>query len=129
MKSVESLSEPNSQPILSKPMKLTIEIDDRHTGDLLQFLASLQGKQVEQPEPDDPTQRIVPIPDHMHPLPKLPDGYSQWVGRGSGDDDKWQEPGIDAENRVVNWWKEATKEWRPTSYFSGINLFHIEAIK
>lgn len=112
-------------------MKLTIEIDDRHRIYLLQFLASPQGKQVEQAEsePEDPTRRIVPIPDHMHPLPPLPDGYSNWVGRGCGEGLRWHSPGIFAENRVVRWRRESIKEWRPTSYFSCDQIFHIEAIK
>lgn len=33
----------------------------------------------------DPTRRVVPIPEEYLPLPPLPEGKTQWVGRGTFD--------------------------------------------
>jgi hypothetical protein len=74
-------------------------------------------------EPEDPTQRIVPIPEHMLPyLPLLPEGKTEWVGRGEFGDTL-----IDAGNRSVFYFYEAGTKSSPTTYFSD-PLFHIEAV-
>jgi hypothetical protein len=77
-------------------------------------------------EPEDPTQRILPIPEHMLPhLPPLPEGKTEWVGRGA----EWPRSGSDNSlptgNRVVYYWAD---EFIETTHFSGFSLFHIEAV-
>ena len=102
-------------------MKLTIEIPDAHAGELIQFLASITAKDTPQPEPTDPTQRIVPIPDEMLPLPPLPKGYSKWVGRGT-----FEGQTIRAKGKKIAYWD--LDVWETTSCLS-LDFFHIEAIK
>jgi hypothetical protein len=74
-------------------------------------------------EPEDPTQRIVPIPEHMLPhLPPLPKGKTEWVGRG-----EFTGRLIDANHRAVFYfYGQGTKSF-PTTYFSD-SFFHIEAV-
>ena len=74
-------------------------------------------------EPEDPTQRIVPIPEHMLPhLPPLPEGKTEWVGRGGFDDTS-----IPTGDRCVSWWAKSWEEFENAHYFSGTQ-FHIEAV-
>jgi hypothetical protein len=78
-------------------------------------------------EPEDPTQRIVPIPEHMLPhLPPLPERKTKWVGRGS----EWARPSsensIPTGGRVVYYWTD--EAFIETTHFSGFSLFHIEAV-
>ncbi len=73
-------------------------------------------------EPDDPTQRILPIPGHMLPhLPPLPKGKTEWVGRG-----EFGPNPLKANDRTVFWFNPAAK-FMPTRIFSR-ELFHIEAV-
>jgi hypothetical protein len=73
-------------------------------------------------EPDDPTQRIVPIPEHMLPhLPPLPEGKTAWVGRG-----EFGPNSLKANDRTVFWFNPVAK-FMPTRIFSR-ELFHIEAV-
>ena len=74
-------------------------------------------------EPEDPTQRIVPIPEHMLPhLPPLPKGKTEWVGRG-----RFGPNSLKANDRAVFWFSPAAVEFVPTRIFSR-ELFHIEAV-
>ena len=74
-------------------------------------------------EPEDPTQRILPIPEHMLPhLPPLPEGKTEWVGRGEFDGLE-----IEAGNRYVFWWQTTFPDFYPTDLFSDPH-FHIEAV-
>ncbi len=49
-------------------MKLTIEIPDAHTGDLLQFLASIASRTVEAPVDPAPGHPEIPLIDAADPL-------------------------------------------------------------
>ena len=74
-------------------------------------------------EPEDPTQRIVPIPEHMLPhLPPLPEGRTEWVGRGGFD-------GVEIEvgQRCVFWWHSRALDFNRTQLFCD-PFFHIEAV-
>jgi hypothetical protein len=74
-------------------------------------------------EPDDPTQRIVPIPEHMLPhLPPLPEGKTEWVGRG-----EFEGLEIKVTRRYVFWWDTAFPDFYQTEFFSDPH-FHIEAV-
>jgi hypothetical protein len=74
-------------------------------------------------EPDDPTQRILPIPEHMLPhLPPLPEGKTEWVGRGEFDG-IW----IKANEQTVFWFNPDSLKFVQTRIFSR-ELFHIEAV-
>jgi hypothetical protein len=74
-------------------------------------------------EPEDPTQRILPIPEHMMPhLPPLLEGKTEWVGRGGFDDTS-----IPTGDRCVFWWAKSWEEFENAHYFSGTQ-FHIEAV-
>ena len=74
-------------------------------------------------EPDDPTQRILPIPEHMLPhLPPLPEGKTEWVGRGEFDG-IW----IKANEQTVFWFNPDALKFVQTRIFSR-ELFHIEAV-
>ena len=74
-------------------------------------------------ESEDPTQRIVPIPEHMLPhLPPLPEGKTEWVGRG-----EFGPNPLKANDRTVFWFNPAAVEFVPTRIFSR-ELFHIEAV-
>ena len=74
-------------------------------------------------EPEDPTQRILPIPEHMLPhLPPLPEGKTEWVGRG-----EFGGREIEAGQRCVFWWQTAFPDFYPTDLFSDPH-FHIEAV-
>jgi hypothetical protein len=74
-------------------------------------------------EPDDPTQRIVPIPEHMLPhLPPLPKGKTEWIGRG-----EFGSNPLKTNDRAVFWFSPAVVEFVPTRIFSR-ELFHIEAV-
>jgi hypothetical protein len=74
-------------------------------------------------EPEDPTQRILPIPEHMLPhLPPLPKGKTEWVGRG----EFWCLE-IDASKRSVFYWDALHWAFGSTFYFSE-KTFHIEAV-
>jgi hypothetical protein len=74
-------------------------------------------------EPEDPTQRILPIPEHMLPhLPPLPKGKTEWVGRG-----EFKGMEIDASRRSVFYWDAFHWDFGPTFYFSE-KTFHIEAV-
>ena len=103
-------------------MKLTIEIDDKHAGDLLQFLASISAKQVDAPDPQDPTMREVEIPSEYYPLPELPEGKSCWVGRGRFPDQSFYRDG-----RAIRYYSSGDKDWVICYGFS-MDLFHIEAV-
>ena len=103
-------------------MKLTIEIDDKHTGDLLQFLASISAKQVDATEPEDSTMREVEIPKKYFPLPELPEGKTRWVGRG-----RFPANAILGNGREIRYYSNLTKEWLSCVNFSG-GSFHIEAV-
>jgi hypothetical protein len=74
-------------------------------------------------EPEDPTQRIVPIPEHMLPhLPPLPEGKTEWIGRG-----EFGENPLKAKERAVFWFNNPLSIFMPTRIFSR-ELFHIEAV-
>jgi hypothetical protein len=74
-------------------------------------------------ESEDPTQRILPIPEHMLPyLPPLPEGKTEWVGRG-----EFGGRLIDANHRAVFYFYEEGTKSSPTTYFSD-TFFHIEAV-
>jgi hypothetical protein len=74
-------------------------------------------------EPEDPTQRILPIPEHMLPhLPPLPKGKTEWVGRG-----EFKDLEIDALKRWVFYWSKLHWAFDSTFYFSE-KTFHIEAV-
>jgi hypothetical protein len=74
-------------------------------------------------EPEDPTQRILPIPGHMLPhLPPCPEGKTEWVGRG-----EFGGNSLKANDRTVFWFSPAAFEFVPTRIFSR-ELFHIEAV-
>jgi hypothetical protein len=76
-------------------------------------------------EPDDPTQRIAPIPEQMMPhLPPLPEGKTEWVGRG-----RFEGLEIYAEKRHVAYFINSTRGLRceRTNHFSDA-FFHIEAV-
>jgi hypothetical protein len=73
-------------------------------------------------EPEDPTQRILPIPEHMLPhLPPLPKGKTEWIGRG-----EFGSNPLKANDRTVFWFNPASK-FIQTRIFSR-ELFHIEAV-
>jgi hypothetical protein len=103
-------------------MKLTIEIPDAHTGDLLQFLASISAKQVDAPEPEDPTMREVGIPKGYYPLPDLPKGKSRWVGRG-----RFGGQFVSGNGREIYYYYSGDKQWKGCIDFS-YHVFHIEAV-
>lgn len=103
-------------------MKLTIEIPDAHTGDLLQFLASISAKQVDAPEPESPTMREVEIPKKYFPLPKLPACKKRWVGRG-----EFPANVILGKGRKIRYYNGFTRKWESCANFSG-GSFHIEAV-
>jgi hypothetical protein len=74
-------------------------------------------------EPEDPTQRILPIPEHMMPhLPPLPEGKTEWVGRG-----EFEGLEIEAGQRCVFYWDALHWAFGSTFYFSE-KTFHIEAV-
>jgi hypothetical protein len=74
-------------------------------------------------EPEDPTQRIVPIPEHMLPhLPPLPKGKTEWVGRGEFDGLE-----IYADGRHVAYFSKIGQRFFLCIHFSDPH-FHIEAV-
>lgn len=73
----------------------------------------------------DPTRRVVPIPEEYLPLPPLPEGKTQWVGRGRGTND--DKPMKDREVRFYDDDTDGSKEWERTVSLS-LDYFHIEAI-
>jgi hypothetical protein len=101
-------------------MKLTIEIDDKHAGDLLQFLASISAKRVG-PETESPTMQEVGIPKEYYPLPDLPKGKSRWVGRG-----RFGGKFASGNGREIYYYS-GDKQWRDCIDFS-YHVFHIEAV-
>jgi hypothetical protein len=68
----------------------------------------------------DPTQRIVPIPEEMLPLPDAPEG-KKWVGRGRFDLQEYEAE----RGRCVYYFEH--RVWEPTHMFS-TGGFHIELI-
>jgi hypothetical protein len=74
-------------------------------------------------EPEDPTQRILPIPEHMLPhLPPLPMWKTVWVGRG-----EFGGREIEVGQRHVFWWQTEFPNFYQTCFFSDPH-FHIEAV-
>jgi hypothetical protein len=68
----------------------------------------------------DPTQRIVPIPEGMLPLPDAPEG-KKWVGRG-----RFSGVMIPGQGRVILW-RSGAPDWDRCNNFSS-SVFHIELI-
>ena len=74
-------------------------------------------------EPDDPTQRIVPIPEPMLLyLPDLPVLKTRWVGRGT-----FEGMEIPCEGQWVYWWNQVNCQFERAHCFSDPH-FHIEAV-
>lgn len=69
----------------------------------------------------DPTRQVVPVPEEYLPLPPLPEGKTQWVGRG-----RFKGANYEAGDREVRFWS-AVSEWWGTQWFS-MEAFHIEAV-
>lgn len=65
---------------------------------------------------------MVPIPPEYLPLPPLPEGKTQWVGRGRFDGQRHRAHGSD-----VYFYCYQRNDWFRTNYFSYSPL-HIEAI-
>lgn len=70
-------------------------------------------------ERQDPTRRVVPIPDGMLPLPPAPEG-KVWVGRGT-----FPDRGYHGMFKVPAYWED--NQWKRCLCFSG-DFFHIELI-
>lgn len=70
----------------------------------------------------DPTRQVVPIPEEYLPLPPLPEGKTQWVGRGRFAGERY-----DAGDRDVRFCWMTNTAWISTDRFSG-DLLHIEAV-
>lgn len=70
----------------------------------------------------DPTRRVVPIPEEYLPLPPLPEGKTQWVGRGLFGHEVHHTQGRD-----VMFYGTGTNSWWPTTAMTTY-YFHIEAV-
>lgn len=70
----------------------------------------------------DPTRQVVSIPAEYLPLPPLPEGKTQWVGRGTFADVCYA-----GGDREVRYFGTRAPKWYPTPDFD-MDLFHIEAI-
>ena len=70
----------------------------------------------------DPTRQVVPIPEEYLPLPPVPEGKTQWVGRG-----RFRGARYDAGDRDVRFCWMTKTAWISTDIFSG-DRFHIEAV-
>lgn len=123
-------------------MKITLEISDRHSAEIVNLLARLMREPEHQTEDQaeghpelplneeevivlevfDKTRRDLPFPDDCPPLPPLPEYRNRWVCRGKGFN-----PSVKAEGRVV-YYRSAYNRWIPTDHFSCDRLVHIEAI-
>ncbi len=74
-------------------------------------------------EPEDPTQRVLPIPEYMLLyLPDLPVLKTRWVGRGT-----FEGMEIPCEGQWVYWWNQVNCQFERAHCLSDPH-FHIEAV-